>query len=43
MSEKPRAINSAVVDSPDKDKQIVSENKVDKMTDTDYGQSPLPK
>lgn len=43
VSKKPRAMNSALVDSPDKDKQIASENKVNKITETDDGRCPLPK
>lgn len=43
VSKKPRAVNSALVDSPDEDKQIASENKVNKITETDDGQCPLPK
>ena len=36
-------MNSTLVDSPDKDKQIASENKVNKIPETDYGQCPTPK
>ena len=33
VSKKPRAMNSALVDSPDEDKQIASESKVNKITE----------